>query len=190
MTHLNTFKLIERISTLVRAEDRKKLAAFGLQPIHIQVLDYLVSCNSYSNTAAAITEYFGLTKGTVSQSLQVLERRNFLAKTQDIEDARIIHLTLTEEGLQLLEQVHADDIFVKAEQAVQNMQFNSIDSALLAALETLQKSHNTRSFGSCATCINFDVEDNHYLCSITSLPLFQAETEKICREHIAVNAAA
>lgn len=185
MKHLNTFKLIERISTLVRSEERKKLAALGLQPAHIQVLNYLDSCNSYSNTAGAITEYFGLTKGTVSQSLQVLERRGFLAKTQDPEDARIIHLTLTSEGRHLLEKVHADDVFAQAEQAVQDQQFNSIDAALLAALETLQKTHNSPSFGTCATCVNFDVEDNHYLCSVTGLPLFQAETDKICREHIA-----
>jgi len=190
MKNLNTFKLIERISTLVRAEERKKLAAFGLQPIHIQVLDYLASCNSYSNTASAITEYFGLTKGTVSQSLQVLERRVFLAKTQDPEDARIIHLTLTPEGIKLLERVHSDDVFAQAEQAVQNQQFSTIDKALLAALETLQKTHNAPSFGSCDTCVNFDVEDNHYLCCITRLPLFQAETDKICREHIpSANAA-
>lgn len=189
MKNLNTFKLIERISTLVRAEERKKLAALGLQPIHIQVLDYLNSCNSYSNTAAAITEYFGLTKGTVSQSLQVLERRELLEKIQDSEDARIIHLNLTVKGNELLALVHADDVFALAEQAVQNQQFNSIDNALLAALESLQKTHNAPSFGSCDTCINFDVEDNHYLCSVTRLPLFQAETDKICREHIPAHAA-
>lgn len=189
MKHLNTFKLIERISTLVRSEERKKLAAIGLQPIHIQVLDYIDSCNSYSNTAAAITEYFGLTKGTVSQSLQVLERKAFVAKTQDPEDARVFHLTLTEEGRRLLEQVHANDVFAQAELSVQNQQFSSIDEALLDALVTLQKTHNAPSFGTCATCVNFDIEDNHYLCSITRLPLFQAETEKICREHIPANAA-
>ncbi|MEQ1621189.1 MAG: MarR family winged helix-turn-helix transcriptional regulator [Methylococcales bacterium] len=189
MTNLKTFKLIERISTLVRSEERKKLAALGLQPIHIQVLDYLDSCNSYSNTAAAITEYFGLTKGTVSQSLQVLERKAFIAKTLDPEDARIFHLTLTEEGRNLLELVHADDVFAQAELAVQNQQYSSIDAALLAALETLQKTHKAPSFGTCDTCVNFDVEDNHYLCSITRLPLFQAETDKICREHIPADAA-
>lgn len=66
MHELETFKLIERISSLLRSEERKKYAAIGLQPIHGQVLEYLSKCNKYSNTHASVAEYFGLTKGTVA----------------------------------------------------------------------------------------------------------------------------
>jgi len=48
MQELTTLKLIERISTLLRAEQRKKYSALGLQPLHIQTLDYLASCNRFS----------------------------------------------------------------------------------------------------------------------------------------------
>ena len=181
MQHLTTFKLIERISTLLRAEERKKYAALGLQPIHVQVLDYLTACNSYSNTAAAVTEYFGLTKGTVSQTLQVLERKGYIEKQIDIEDALVVHLTLSKNGEQLLE--NTDDIFSQAQQAVLSKQYASLDDALRMTLATLQEGCNAKSFGSCDSCINFNVEDNHYLCSATRLPVYQIETHKICREH-------
>ncbi len=42
MPDITTLKLIERISTLLRAEERKKYAAIGLQPVHAQVLEYSV----------------------------------------------------------------------------------------------------------------------------------------------------
>lgn len=183
MQNLSTFKLIERISTLIRAEERKKYAAFGLQPVHIQVLDYLSACNSYSNTAVGITEYFGLTKGTVSQTLQVLERKGYVEKHLDEEDARVTHLTLSKSGDLLLENANKDDVFNQAQQAVLSKQYESLDDALRMTLSMLQQSCDTKSFGSCDSCMNFNVEENHYLCSATRLPVQQIETHKICRVH-------
>ena len=149
----------------------------------MQVLDYLSSCNSYSNTAVGMTEYFGLTKGTVSQSLQVLERKGYIEKQIDEEDARVTHLTLSKNGELLLEKANNDDVFDQAQQAVLSKQYANLDEALRMTLFTLQKGCDAKSFGSCDSCINFDVEDNHYLCSATRLPVYQIETHKICREH-------
>ncbi len=182
MQNLSTFKLIERISTLIRAEERKKYAALGLQPVHIQVLDYLSACNSYSNTAVGVTEYFGLTKGTVSQTLQVLERKGYIEKHIDDEDARVTHLMLSKSGYLLLENTN-DDIFNQAQQAVLSKQYDNLDDALRMTLSTLQQSCDTKSFGSCDSCVNFNVEENHYICIETGLPVWQIETHKICREH-------
>ncbi|MSR17383.1 MAG: MarR family transcriptional regulator [Methylococcaceae bacterium] len=184
MQNLSTFKLIERISTLIRAEERKKYAILGLQPVHIQVLDYLSTCNSYSNTAVGVTEYFGLTKGTVSQTLQVLERKGYIEKHLDEEDARVTHLMLSKSGgLLLLENTNDDDVFNQAQQAVFSKQYDSLDDALRITLLTLQKSSGTKSFGSCDSCMNFNVEENHYICTATRLPVWQIEAYKICREH-------
>ncbi len=105
MQELTTLKLIERISTLLRAEQRKKYSALGLQPVHVQTLDYLANCNRFSDTPAAVTDYMGLTKGTVSQTLQVLERKGYLEKIQDLIDKRIVHLKILPWGQQLLKSI-------------------------------------------------------------------------------------
>ncbi|MGR9045439.1 MAG: MarR family winged helix-turn-helix transcriptional regulator, partial [Gammaproteobacteria bacterium] len=102
MQEIKLFKLIDRISTLLRSEERKKYTALGLQPVHGQILDYLAKCNKLSDTPAAVTEYFGLTKGTVSQSLQVLERKGYIEKNPNVQDRRILHLSLSENGERLL----------------------------------------------------------------------------------------
>jgi DNA-binding MarR family transcriptional regulator len=184
MQDTTTFKLIERISTLLRSEERKKYAAIGLHPIHVQVLDYLANCNHHSDTPAAVTEYFGLTKGTVSQSLQVLERKGYIDKNQDSEDGRVIHLALTVRGEQLLNEIQALDVFSQAEDALASQDFSTIGEALKTTLLALQKANDTKSFGVCHTCINFDEKDNHYLCNMTQLPLSRSDANKICREHI------
>ena len=75
MKTVNLFESIERMAALMRAEERRRCAECGLQPVHLQVLDYLLICNQYSNTPAAVSKYLGMTRGTVSQTLLLLEKK-------------------------------------------------------------------------------------------------------------------
>lgn len=184
MHELETFKLIERISSLLRSEERKKYASIGLQPIHGQVLEFLAKCNKYSNTHASVAEYFGLTKGTVSQSIQLLERKSLLKKTTDHQDARIVHLTLTQSGQTLINDLKPLDIFKHAEIKVSQHEFNTIDHALQSTLNLLQKINHTKSFGLCNSCHYLAIEANHYQCSSTNQALDREDTDKICRDHV------
>ncbi len=81
MNTLVTQQLLERLASLLRSENRQMLVEFGLQPVQFEVLQYLSICNRYSDTPMAVTEFFGQTKGTVSQTLKVLEKKNLLEKT-------------------------------------------------------------------------------------------------------------
>ena len=182
MQELNTFKLIDRISTLVRSEERKKYTALGLQPIHGQILDYLAQCNKMSDTPAAVAEYFGLTKGTVSQSLQVLERKGYIEKQPNELDRRILHLRLSEAGEEVLKEMQSCEIY--PEQAIEADQFDALNRALLSALSALQKANNLKSFGVCHTCYHFSEVDQHYHCELTQQPLSQLDAVKLCREHV------
>ncbi|TAL53865.1 MAG: MarR family transcriptional regulator [Methylovulum sp.] len=184
MQDTTSFKLIERISNLLRSEERKKFAAIGLQPVHVQVLDYLSTCNRFSDTPAAVAEYLGLTKGTISQSIQVLERKSYVEKSQDTQDGRVVHLALSTAGKQLLDEIKPLDIFAQAQHAISTQGFSTLEAALSSILAELQKANNARSFGVCQSCVNFIEVENHYLCNLTQLPLSQVDAKKICREHI------
>jgi MarR family transcriptional repressor of emrRAB len=185
MQDLTTFRLIERISTLLRSEQRKSYAALGLQPIHIQVLEFLSQCNDHSNTPATVADYLGLTKGTVSQSLQVLERRGYIAKSMDSEDGRVVHLNLLRAGAELVEQIRPFAVFNQAEQIIAEHPFTSLETALQATLTALQKANHAKSFGLCHTCLHFSEVNNYYHCQLTDLPLKQSDADKICRRHTA-----
>lgn len=184
MPQLNTFRLIERISNLLRSEERKKYAAIGLQPVHIQVMDYLSTCNRFSDTPVAVADYLGITKGTISQSIQVLERKNYLEKSQDSDDGRVVHLALSAEGKQLLDELKPVDVFAQAQAAIDLQGFTTIEQALSFILAELQKANNAKSFGVCHSCVNFIELENHYHCKLTQQPLSQTDAKKICREHV------
>src|ERR1700674_5335522 len=68
-------ELVERLGNLMRTELRKSGGDEALQPVHLQALIYLSKANRYSNTPQALAEYLGLTKGTVSQTLLLLDPR-------------------------------------------------------------------------------------------------------------------
>ncbi len=85
MTSQNLYNYLERINPLLQNEIRSFCKNYGLQPVQMEVLSYLGLCNKYSDTPTSVTEYLGLTNGTVSQTLLVLENKGFLKKTRDLK---------------------------------------------------------------------------------------------------------
>ncbi len=92
------YEFLEHIGSLLRAELRKRGAEYGLQPAHLQALGFFAQANRYSNTPAALTEYLGVTKGTASQTLLVLENLGLVKKTEDAQDRRVVRVELTRKG--------------------------------------------------------------------------------------------
>jgi hypothetical protein len=108
-------------------------------------------------------------------------------KTQDSQDGRVVHLSLTAEGQQLLTEISPVDVFAEAQIAIAKQEFSTIEAALNSTLLALQKANNAKSFGVCRSCVNFVEKEDFYLCNLTQLPLSPTDAKKICREHIPIN---
>jgi DNA-binding MarR family transcriptional regulator len=91
-------ELVERLGNLMRTELRKSGSDESLQPVQLQALIYLSKANRYSNTPQALAEYLGLTKGTVSQTLLLLDRRGLIERFEDEIDRRVVRLRLSAAG--------------------------------------------------------------------------------------------
>lgn len=176
------FDLLERLSSLTRVWFREHPKLTDLQPIQLSALMYLGRCNRYSNTPLAVTEYLGLTKGTVSQSLKALETKGLLVKTQDTRDKRSVHLLLTEPAQALLDAVMPPDFLVNAAQRM-GARAEDLEGLLLELLRHIQQGENVPSFGLCRTCRFHQTLEAGAFCGLTQEPLEPMETELICREH-------
>jgi DNA-binding MarR family transcriptional regulator len=183
MQKVDVYKLIERMAALIRSEERKRCTEMGLQVVHLQVMDYLSRCNKYSNTPVALTNYLGMTKGTVSQTLLLLERKGFIRKEADLTDKRMVHLYLTEEGKLMLSQAHPSDLFSHAGLFLEAHHPDLTEEPFINALTALQKAHKSNSFGLCKTCKFFTHTKEGFLCGLTKETLTQSDSEKICQEH-------
>ena len=183
MEKVEIFDLIERMAALIRSEERKKCTELGLQPVHLQVLDYLSRCNRFSDTPAAVTNYLGMTRGTVSQTLLLLEKKGFIKKTADAADRRMVHLSLLASGNAILQQARPSELFDQATSILKESAFNSHQEVFVKALSALQKANKSQSFGLCKTCQYFTTTSTGFVCGLTREQLSQSDSEKICQEH-------
>jgi DNA-binding MarR family transcriptional regulator len=186
MEKTTVFDVIERMSALIRSEERKKCTEFGLQPVHLQVLDYLSRCNKYSDTPASLTNYLGMTRGTVSQTVLLLEKKSYVKKTTDTIDRRVIHLSLLPEGKAMLGQARPSELFNQASDFLKQDELGHYDETMVNMLSALQKSNKSHSFGLCKTCQYFTLLPDGHLCGLTKEQLTEEDSGKICQEHRAL----
>lgn len=175
--------LLERLNNLLRMEVRTFGLKYGLLPVQIEALTYLTRCNRYSDTPQAVTEYLGLTKGTVSQSLKVLEQKGFLKKHQDTDDKRITHLTPTVKGRKLIEQSFPAKSLKSALAKMKSLPVGELEESLRTLLREMQHINNRNTFAACHTCRFNEQHPKGYMCGLTKEPLSEREIQLICREH-------
>lgn len=176
-------ELIERIGNLLRLEERELGKADGLQPVHVQVLEYLALCNRFSNTPLSLSRYLGISKGTVSQSVIVLENKGLISKSQDSTDRRVVHLSLTESGKAIVKNAFASEYWSNTCERLPAQQRERLAEDLSQLLLELTRQHSAQSFGVCRTCKHFSYENSNYSCELLQIPLAASETAKLCHEH-------
>ncbi|KFI23152.1 MarR family winged helix-turn-helix transcriptional regulator [Nitrosococcus oceani] len=179
------FQLLERVGTLLRAEERKSATTLNLHPAHLQVLRYLAQCNRYSDTPMAVSEYLGTTKGTTSQSLLVLQRQGYLRKKSDPKDRRVVHLELTPKGRALTRKLALLANKEKTLAGLATAELQVTQQVLERLLCDLQKANHHRTFGQCHTCRYLLTTHDKQLfrCGLTQELLRAEETLKICQDH-------
>lgn len=175
-----TLLLLERLATLINQCVRDDAARHGLLPIHLQALAYLSVCNHYSDMPIALAEYFGTTRGTVSQTIAVLERKGLIRRQADPKHGKRIHLKLTRAGKSILASSWSKRL--EKALAVASGVAPELESSLQALLVTLQRQNDNQAFGLCHQCAHFRRRARGAQCGLTGEPLAAAQTEKICRE--------
>lgn len=184
MKTVEIYEHLERIANLLRTDTRKSGIARGLQPVQMEALHYLSSCNRYSNTPVAVADYLGLTKGTVSQTLGVLEAGGLVEKKPDQKDRRVVHLSLTAYGRQVIAESIPPRTLKSAIELLSESDQEMVSAALNKILRTLQQANQLRTFGVCKSCRHHRLlADQTRHCALTGEQLQLEDAEKICREH-------
>ncbi len=184
MSALLLHEYIERISHLLRTETRQAGADYDLQPIQLDALHFLNQANRYSNTPLGVTEYLGLTKGTVSQTLMALERKGLIQKSPDKKDGRIVHLNVTKVGRKLLRETLPSKTVLRVWSELAEAEQIQLTEGLQKTLKTMQRLNGMKPFGLCRTCrYNRKKSEGKFFCELTQENLSQADTELICREY-------
>ena len=173
--------LLERLSRILQNEAH----SVGLKPTQWDALRYLSRANRFSRTPSALTAYLGMTKGTVSQTLNALERKDLLAKKADSADRRQVRLDLTAKGATMLERDPIDGL-LRSVSKLSEPDRRSLAHALRALLTETLRRRGGRPFGVCRSCRFFKANDPDgapHRCGLLAVPLSADDSEHICVEH-------
>ena len=174
--------IIDRLSRLARSGRQRD----ELIPAQREALSYLARANRFSRTPGALAQYLGTTKGTVSQTLIALERRGFLVKIANPNDARSVQLDLTEAGQAVLFEAPVETV-ARAMQSLSGPRRSEIDEAFTNLLTAMVAETGGRPFGICKSCRYFEAEGQHpkggpHRCRLLDVGLSAADAELICAE--------
>jgi MarR family transcriptional regulator, negative regulator of the multidrug operon emrRAB len=170
--------LLDRLAAQLQLAIRDDAARHGLLPVQLQVLMFLGNANDYSDFALSVSEYLGLTRGTVSQTLSVLERDGYLTRRTDEHHGRRVHLDLTTSG----KSVVADSWATRLSKQLTNSPTEQLDQTVALLLAALHGLNETEVFGVCRGCAHFTPTRTGTQCGLTGDPLAKQQTTKICRE--------
>lgn len=167
--------LIERLARLATAEDWSR----EVNPTQMAALRYLGRANRFSRAPSHVAEYLGATRGTVSQTLQALERKGLIAQVRSQTDRRRTSYDLTPSGEAASAQPGpVDDILA----GLPEPQAAALADGLTAALAGLLRHRGRRPFGICRTCRHHEVQGDGGYCRLLRVPLAPPETLQVCIE--------
>lgn len=178
--------LLASIARALQSEQRQAAVAAGLLPVQWAILAYLRDANRYSNTPQALAEYLAMTKGTVSQSLKLLEAHSWITRSCDETDRRVVRLALTRAGRERIDET-AENEWRAASEALPAADRKAAEAALDRLLSRWQQSRGGRTFGVCRTCRHFQAGRTEHRCGLTGEALSERDSTRICREHAMAN---
>ena len=175
--------LIERLTRLVQNDAQ----AEGLKPTQWEALRYIVRANLFSRSPGALTAYLGMTKGTVSQTLQALERKGLIEKKTVDGDRRGVQLALTKAGHRILDKDPLNALAASIAGMPQDAQ-GTFETTLENLIIEMLERRGGRAFGACKTCRHFRGKHSlgtPHFCSLLNESLSRSDSEQICAEQTA-----
>ncbi|MGL5011938.1 MAG: MarR family winged helix-turn-helix transcriptional regulator, partial [Paracoccaceae bacterium] len=157
--------------------------ADGLNPTQRAALGYLGRANRFSRAPSHVAAYLGATRGTVSQTLHVLERKGLVTAVQSATDKRTISYSLTAAGQADLAR---DVAFNAAIAALGPEDVQSLQVGLARLLRAVLAQNGGRSFGLCRTCRHHRADGAGRFCALLKVALTEGEADALCHEHVAV----
>mgnify|MGYP000725325214 CR=1 FL=1 len=179
MSDERTTELLTRFARLIAADGYE----YGLKPVQWQALRYLASANRFSRTPKGLTAWLGQTKGSVSQTISALEKKQLVERRSDAVDGRVVRLALTVKANALLASSPpmAAQMLSHLSERERSWLEQLIENMLRSQLATADQ----QPFGQCRNCRHFKHggggKEGHF-CTLLEVRLSDAHSQQICIE--------
>ena len=171
---------LERVSQAFRVMLWNEGKLYGLSPIQIQLLTFLLHYPEEKRTVTFLAGFFNMTKATISDAVKALESKGYLTRKVVVTDSRSSSLHLTREGKAIARKVEK---FAAPLQNIVDQLPGKEQGLLLEQLQTLIHQLNGEQILSpqsmCFNCAHYAKKKGHF-CNVLSTPLSAAELRFEC----------
>ena len=180
---------LSRIAMVMRVDDWNRAKAAGLNPTQLAILSSLAARDGTGLTVKEIAAHLGVSQPTATDSINVLERKGYLAKMPDPRDGRAVSIRLTSEGAAALGAGEAGGgLTGEAVDALDDREQEALLLSLVRMIRRLQENDAIPVQRMCVTCRHFSpfahagARRPHH-CHFVDAPFGQAEIRVDCRDH-------
>lgn len=89
---------LDRISEAFKVRLWNENKKYGLSPIQLQIITFLLFHPDEVRTVSRLAKEFSTTKSSISDSIKALEKKNYIIRKKILVDFRVSTINLTEEG--------------------------------------------------------------------------------------------
>jgi DNA-binding MarR family transcriptional regulator len=147
---------IDRLSTVLKADQWASANAEGLNPTQAHVITFLAGRDAHGMRVKAIAGHLGVSQPTATDSIAALERKGLVIKTVDATDMRALAVAITEAGRDAVKAIGLSTM--ATEQAVASLTLGEQADLLLLItklIRSLQSSGAISGQRMCPTCSHF-----------------------------------
>ena len=134
-----TVYLIKRVETEVTAKMNKALLDFGITLSQFIVLNF-VNDNQTDLSSAQLSRRFKMTPQSMNETVTLLQMKDLIIKNADIENRRILRISLTEKGIILLNEcnIAIDELETELFSILSELQLNSFRHSIGCILQSVK----------------------------------------------------
>ena len=174
----------ERLSQVFRVLLWEKAKKYDLSPIQIQLLIFLKHHSGNKSTVSYLAKEFNLTKATVSDTIKILEQKNYILKQTNARDSRSYTIELTAAGLEIVLRTEdfTDPLYdIVTETSENDKMFLWQNISFL-----IQQLHAMQIISVQSTCYNchyFSQQNGGGHCKLMEMPLQSKDIRLDCNDH-------
>ncbi len=146
-------------------------------------LRFLARANGSTRTPSAFASFQATTRGTASQIIKSLERRDLVTRARSERDRRSVCFDLTERGRATLARDPLRDLvgLIDGLGGAERARFLMTLSRLASALALHR---DVPAFGSCRDCNHFGTSGDAAFCACMAAELAADDTHKLCASYM------
>lgn len=174
---------LERLSQVFRILLWEKAKEHSLSPIQIQLMIFIQHHSQDKSTISYLAQEFNFTKPTISDSIKVLEQKQYIKKITDSVDTRSYTIQLTTQGKKIVTETEnfansLTEIVSKSTQTDKLVLWDNI-TKLIIQLNKLEVISVQRT---CFNCKHYSIKNKIHFCNLLDQKLQTQDIRIDCEE--------